>query len=57
MRAVRFTNPQGEVRIGALDEGGVRDAGAAGPQGFVPSEEGWAGLAGAQRAGVRPRRR
>jgi 2-keto-4-pentenoate hydratase/2-oxohepta-3-ene-1,7-dioic acid hydratase in catechol pathway len=45
VRAVRFTNPQGEVRIGALDDGVVRDAGPAGPQGFVPSEEAWAGLA------------
>ena len=44
MRAVRFTNPQGEVRIGALDDGVVRDAGPAGPQGFVPSEEAWTGL-------------
>ena len=45
MRAVRFTNPQDEVRIGALDDGVVRDAGPAGPQGFVPNEEAWARLA------------
>jgi 2-keto-4-pentenoate hydratase/2-oxohepta-3-ene-1,7-dioic acid hydratase in catechol pathway len=48
VRAVRFTNPQGEVRIGALDDDVVRDAGPAGPQGFVPSEEAWAGLAEAR---------
>jgi 2-keto-4-pentenoate hydratase/2-oxohepta-3-ene-1,7-dioic acid hydratase in catechol pathway len=44
VRAVRFTNSQGEVRIGALDDGVVRDAGPADPQGFVASEEAWAGL-------------
>jgi 2-keto-4-pentenoate hydratase/2-oxohepta-3-ene-1,7-dioic acid hydratase in catechol pathway len=42
VKAVRFTNPQGEVRIGALRDGSVRDAGPAGPAGFVPTEEAWA---------------
>ena len=31
--------------IGAADDGRVRDAGAAGPKGFVPSPEAWAALA------------
>lgn len=47
MKAVRFEDPQGEVRIGALDGETVRDAGPAGRRGFVPSEEGWAVVAGA----------
>ena len=47
MRAVRFTNPQGEVRIGAQTDDVVRDAGAAGPQGFVPTDEAWAQLGAA----------
>ena len=47
MKAVRFTNPQGEVRIGAQTDDVVRDAGAAGPQGFVPTDEAWAQLGGA----------
>ncbi len=47
MKAVRFTNPQGEVRIGAQTDDVVRDAGAAGPQGFVPTDEAWARLGGA----------
>ena len=45
MRAVRFTNPRGEVRIGALQDDTVHDAGPAGPQGFVPTDEAWADLA------------
>ncbi len=44
MKAVRFTNPQGAVRIGALEDETVRDAGPAGPQGFVPTEQAWAEL-------------
>ena len=47
MRAVRYTNPQGDVRIGALQDDTVRDAGPAGPQGFVPTDEAWAELGGA----------
>jgi 2-keto-4-pentenoate hydratase/2-oxohepta-3-ene-1,7-dioic acid hydratase in catechol pathway len=42
MRAVHFAGPDGEPRLGALDDSTVRDAGPAGPRGFVPSEEGWA---------------
>jgi 2-keto-4-pentenoate hydratase/2-oxohepta-3-ene-1,7-dioic acid hydratase in catechol pathway len=44
MRAVRFSNPQGEVRVGALDGETVRDAGPAGRRGFVPTPEAWAEL-------------
>jgi 2-keto-4-pentenoate hydratase/2-oxohepta-3-ene-1,7-dioic acid hydratase in catechol pathway len=40
-QAVRFLHG-GEARIGALDGDTVRDAGPAGPRGFVPSPEGWA---------------
>ncbi len=47
MRAVRFTNPDGETRIGALQDDTVRDAGPAGPQGFVPTDEAWAQVRGA----------
>jgi 2-keto-4-pentenoate hydratase/2-oxohepta-3-ene-1,7-dioic acid hydratase in catechol pathway len=44
VRAVRFKNPQGAVRVGALDDDTVRDGGPAGPQGFVPTDEAWAEL-------------
>ncbi|HKO28996.1 MAG TPA: hypothetical protein VJU80_16170, partial [Solirubrobacteraceae bacterium] len=47
MKAVRFTNPEGETRVGALEGGTVRDAGVAGPGGVVPSAETWEALAGA----------
>lgn len=48
MRAVRYVDPAGGVRVGALsDDGTVRDAGEAGPRGFVPTEEAWAGIASA----------
>jgi 2-keto-4-pentenoate hydratase/2-oxohepta-3-ene-1,7-dioic acid hydratase in catechol pathway len=46
-RAVCFTDPSGARRIGALDGDTVRDAGAAGPEGFVPSAEGWRTVAAA----------
>ena len=44
MRAVRFKNPQGAVRIGALGDNVVRDAGPAGPRGFVPTDRAWTEL-------------
>lgn len=47
MKAVRFENPQGEVRIGALDGETVHDAGPARPAGFIPDAEGWALVSGA----------
>ncbi|MEO9175196.1 MAG: fumarylacetoacetate hydrolase family protein [Gaiellales bacterium] len=42
-----FTDPSGALRIGALDGETVRDAGAAGPQGFVPTVEAWRALGAA----------
>ena len=47
MRAVHYLDPSGEARLGALDDSTVRDAGPAGPQGFVPTEENWATVEGA----------
>jgi 2-keto-4-pentenoate hydratase/2-oxohepta-3-ene-1,7-dioic acid hydratase in catechol pathway len=47
MKAVRFIDPRGEARIGSLEDARVRDAGPAGPQGFVPTPEAWAALGGA----------
>jgi acylpyruvate hydrolase len=44
VKAVRFVSPEGETRIGALEDSHVRDAGPAGPQGFVPSPEAWEAL-------------
>jgi acylpyruvate hydrolase len=47
VRAVRFV-AEGEARIGALDGERVRDAGPAGPRGFVPTPEAWRELADAE---------
>jgi 2-keto-4-pentenoate hydratase/2-oxohepta-3-ene-1,7-dioic acid hydratase in catechol pathway len=44
VKAVRFVSPEGETRVGALEDRRVRDAGPAGPQGFVPSPEAWEAL-------------
>jgi len=45
VKAVRFENPAGEIRIGALaDDGTITDAGEAGPQGFVPTTLAWEAL-------------
>jgi 2-keto-4-pentenoate hydratase/2-oxohepta-3-ene-1,7-dioic acid hydratase in catechol pathway len=44
VKAVRFVNQEGETRIGALENETVRDAGPAGLQGFVPTDEAWAEL-------------
>jgi 2-keto-4-pentenoate hydratase/2-oxohepta-3-ene-1,7-dioic acid hydratase in catechol pathway len=41
VKAVQFLNPAGEARLGALDDATIRDAGPAGPRGFVPTEENW----------------
>ena len=42
MKAVRFVDPDGETRIGRLDDDAtIIDAGPAGPRGFVPTPEGW----------------
>jgi 2-keto-4-pentenoate hydratase/2-oxohepta-3-ene-1,7-dioic acid hydratase in catechol pathway len=50
MRGVRFVDPAGETRIGALADSSVRDAGPSGPRGFVPSPEAWRSLAQASGA-------
>ncbi|UGS39078.1 fumarylacetoacetate hydrolase family protein [Capillimicrobium parvum] len=44
MKAIRFAGPDSEPRIGVLDGDTIRDAGPAGPQGFVPTPEAWAAL-------------
>ena len=43
MKAVRFVDPKGEVRVGSLDDSGsvIRDAGQSGQLGFVPTPEAW----------------
>jgi 2-keto-4-pentenoate hydratase/2-oxohepta-3-ene-1,7-dioic acid hydratase in catechol pathway len=47
MQAVRFVGSDGVAHIGALEGEVVRDAGVAGPLGFVPSPEGWERVAAA----------
>jgi acylpyruvate hydrolase len=47
VKAVRFVAAGGDERIGALDGERVRDAGPAGPRGFVPTPEAWQALAAA----------
>jgi 2-keto-4-pentenoate hydratase/2-oxohepta-3-ene-1,7-dioic acid hydratase in catechol pathway len=41
VKAVRFVDPRGAVRIGSLEDSRVRDAGPAEPRGFVPTYEAW----------------
>lgn len=50
MKAVRYTDPAGETRLGRLEDETVVDAGPAADRGFVPDEEGWAAIAGASGA-------
>jgi 2-keto-4-pentenoate hydratase/2-oxohepta-3-ene-1,7-dioic acid hydratase in catechol pathway len=47
MKAVHFLDPDGRPRLGALGDATIRDAGPAGPEGFVPSTENWAAIADA----------
>lgn len=47
MKAIRYCIDDGEARIGALDGDMVRDAGAAGPLGFVADDAGWEAIAAA----------
>ena len=47
MKAVRFRDAEGEIRIGRLERDSVVDAGASGTAGFVPSPEEWESLANA----------
>jgi acylpyruvate hydrolase len=48
MKAVRFRDREGGVRLGRLEGGTVRDAGLAPPEGFVPSPQAWERLAAAE---------
>jgi len=41
VRAVRFTTPAGEERIGALQDATIIDAGPSGPLGFAAVKAGW----------------
>jgi 2-keto-4-pentenoate hydratase/2-oxohepta-3-ene-1,7-dioic acid hydratase in catechol pathway len=45
VKAVRFVDPDGESRIGRLEENTITDAGQAGPRGFLPTQEAWSALA------------
>ena len=44
LRAVRFVDPNGETRVGRLDDTTITDAGAVDPRGFLPTEAGWAAI-------------
>jgi acylpyruvate hydrolase len=44
VKAVRFVDPNGETRIGRLEDTTITDAGPAGPQGFVPTTLAWLAL-------------
>jgi 2-keto-4-pentenoate hydratase/2-oxohepta-3-ene-1,7-dioic acid hydratase in catechol pathway len=50
MKAVHFLSPEGQRRLGALDDSTIRDAGPAEPEGFVPSAANWAAIEGASGA-------
>lgn len=54
MKAVRFTTPAGEERLGALQDATIIDAGAAGPLGFAADQAAWEQVATAdgERYGV-----
>jgi 2-keto-4-pentenoate hydratase/2-oxohepta-3-ene-1,7-dioic acid hydratase in catechol pathway len=47
VKAVRYAENGGAPRLGRLDGDTVVDAGAAPPEGFVPSDEGWERIAAA----------
>jgi 2-keto-4-pentenoate hydratase/2-oxohepta-3-ene-1,7-dioic acid hydratase in catechol pathway len=51
VKAVRFEDPRGEVRLGRLEGETIRDAGQAGPHGFVPTDAAWAELERAEGPG------
>ena len=51
MRAVRFVDAGGDVRLGRLDDDVITDAGPAGHRGFVPDERGWEAIADASGIG------
>ena len=50
MKAVRYAEDGGGARLGRLDGDTVVDAGAAPPEGFIPSDEGWEQIAAASGA-------
>ena len=51
MKAVRFVDPSGEVKVGRLDGDVIVEAGPAGPRGFVPDAHGWQRIADASGIG------
>ncbi len=51
MKAVRFVDPGGEVKLGRLDGDMIIEAGPAGPRGFIPDAHGWERIAGASGIG------
>ena len=51
MKAVRFVDPGGEVKLGRLDGDMIVEAGPAGPRGFIPDAHGWERIAGASGIG------
>jgi 2-keto-4-pentenoate hydratase/2-oxohepta-3-ene-1,7-dioic acid hydratase in catechol pathway len=51
VKAVRYRNASGELRIGRLEDDSIVDAGPAGEQGFIPTREAWTALG--QAAGQR----
>jgi 2-keto-4-pentenoate hydratase/2-oxohepta-3-ene-1,7-dioic acid hydratase in catechol pathway len=51
MKAVRFVDPGGEVKLGRLDGDMIVEAGPAGPRGFIPDAHGWERIAEASGIG------
>jgi 2-keto-4-pentenoate hydratase/2-oxohepta-3-ene-1,7-dioic acid hydratase in catechol pathway len=51
MKAVRFIDPGGEVKLGRLDGDMIVEAGPAGPRGFIPDAHGWERIAEASGIG------
>ena len=47
MKAVRFVDASGDIKLGRLDGDIVYDAGPSGPRGFVPGDHGWRQIADA----------
>ena len=47
MKAVRFTNPAGDERLGALEDATIVDAGPADPLGFAADQSSWERVAAA----------
>ena len=52
MNAVRYRTQDGSINLGRLDGDVITDAGAAGPEGFVPTPEAWQRIAAASGATV-----